>query len=352
MAACDKAAACEDRNQAVALWERAHDLSKQALQLFREAGKPDSEPTRSVLMRSTASIAVEAGLLVEAERLVCEALSGSPPSPIDDELRQLFQTVNHRRHLELRGVRLLRTELQLVLSGPEVGHGVAPARAVLDRVDAVDRLLARTIMRRSHRPFGRLKRTKELEPYLSVPRAASYAVTLRFSSQDAIDGLGLVELAVDEVIRCLDLFNRAEMDALSEAIPDQGYLKNFIGLSRNLAPDGRSIDLVGLTTERAGGELGVALRPRTALPLPVSVSEKAAETADFARKVVTGTLLVGDAMAERITVRDTEGSATAIRVAEGLGDLVRMLFEREVRAEIEHVDGAWHLLSMEPASAD
>jgi hypothetical protein len=53
----------------------------------------DAEPTRSVLHRSAASLAVECGELREAERLIAVALSGMPPDEIAEELRDLLQQV-------------------------------------------------------------------------------------------------------------------------------------------------------------------------------------------------------------------------------------------------------------------
>jgi hypothetical protein len=50
----------------------------------------DLEPTRSVLHRSAASLAIECAQLREAERLIGRALAGNPPADIADELRDLL----------------------------------------------------------------------------------------------------------------------------------------------------------------------------------------------------------------------------------------------------------------------
>ena len=50
----------------------------------------DLEPTRSVLHRSAAMLAVECSVLREAERLIGRALAGYPPSDIANELRDLL----------------------------------------------------------------------------------------------------------------------------------------------------------------------------------------------------------------------------------------------------------------------
>lgn len=48
------------------------------------------EPTRSVLHRSAAVLAIECGELRAAERLIGRALAGNPPSDVAEELRDLL----------------------------------------------------------------------------------------------------------------------------------------------------------------------------------------------------------------------------------------------------------------------
>jgi len=54
------------------------------------ANQFDLEPTRSVLHRSAATLAVECAELRDAERLIGRALAGNPPADIADELRDLL----------------------------------------------------------------------------------------------------------------------------------------------------------------------------------------------------------------------------------------------------------------------
>ncbi len=53
----------------------------------------DVEPTRSVLLRSAASLALECNREDEAERLACLGLSGHPPAEIRAELRDVLMTM-------------------------------------------------------------------------------------------------------------------------------------------------------------------------------------------------------------------------------------------------------------------
>ncbi|MCU0565377.1 MAG: hypothetical protein MUF49_02125 [Oculatellaceae cyanobacterium Prado106] len=54
------------------------------------ANQFDLEPTRSVLHRSAAVLAIECQELRDAERLIGRALAGNPPDEIANELRDLL----------------------------------------------------------------------------------------------------------------------------------------------------------------------------------------------------------------------------------------------------------------------
>ena len=55
--------------------------------------KSDAEPTRSILFRSAAQLAIECGEFKAAEKLVAAALFGNPPIEIQLELRELNQQI-------------------------------------------------------------------------------------------------------------------------------------------------------------------------------------------------------------------------------------------------------------------
>ncbi len=95
---------------------KVQEFLRQALALESEAAQMIAddlmaEPTRSVLYRSAASLAIECGELQAAEKLIARALSGTPPVEIEEELKDLFLQINVRNYLHRQGVEL--TELQL-----------------------------------------------------------------------------------------------------------------------------------------------------------------------------------------------------------------------------------------------
>ena len=91
-----------DFQQADKLLRKAYENEAKAAHLTLDVSSP--EPTRSVLFRSAASLAIDCNELREAEKLIAIGLAGDPPPDIAEELRDLFEKVNSQRHLELRGI--------------------------------------------------------------------------------------------------------------------------------------------------------------------------------------------------------------------------------------------------------
>ncbi len=92
-----------DAESATAYFREAFAYERRAAE--RVAPDVEAEPTRSVLHRSAAALAIECGESREAERLIAIALSGNPPEEIAEELRGLWQQV----YRDLRKVPLAPT---------------------------------------------------------------------------------------------------------------------------------------------------------------------------------------------------------------------------------------------------
>ncbi|MEM1324893.1 MAG: DUF2281 domain-containing protein [Bacteroidota bacterium] len=100
--------------------DSAQSLYKQAFQLEQEAalmmiGDYDIEPTRSVLFKGAATLALDSGQYVEAERMIRFGLAGHPPSLVAKELRTLLAEV-HAHHSPMNKFEQLPEELQREVS--------------------------------------------------------------------------------------------------------------------------------------------------------------------------------------------------------------------------------------------
>jgi len=256
-----------DKERASKLLRQAFDLESNAA--MQAAGRSDAEPTRSILLRSAASLALDCEELRAAERLIAVALSGDPAPELMDELRDLLEDVHFRRHLDVRGVVLdPNWEVQFSMGGRGLGFGTAPSAEFTTRVDATRNLMIRTVERRFKLPFrerGRAQKdiSSDYEVYVKAPRAASFAVTFRLGcAKDQMPLFkGEAPSILDEVLTNLELFESGEQDELRRRIPDEDYYSNFNGLANRLAPDGEEITVVGFTSHTADGkERRVALR--------------------------------------------------------------------------------------------
>jgi hypothetical protein len=94
MELCDAALLAEASGEV----DRSRELFREALAFESEAAgrlapRVDHEPTRSVIHRSAVSMALRAGELDAAGRLIAVALSGDPPVEIAEELKDLLEQV-------------------------------------------------------------------------------------------------------------------------------------------------------------------------------------------------------------------------------------------------------------------
>ena len=336
-----------------AILERARGNIEESVRLFRQALDCELravesldeqvEPTYSVLHRSAASLALNSNQPRKAEQIVAKALAGEPHPEIAEELRDIWEQINFHRHLELRGVELGEEEMQLSLAGAEVGFGYVQAREFQKRADDASRLIYRIAERRSNKAFrerGRLDRIIQanFEPYYSVPRAASFAVTLRFGRPaKQLPFPGILDSTIvttseilDELLDLMELVQSAQIAELRQRIPQPAYLRNFLSLARNLAPDGQRIRQVGLTTTIGSRTRSVAVvTPASELPAPTVVEESSAETEPVE---IAGTLLFADEIRKnQIKIIDSSERSHSVDVPDGMmRDIVRPMWGANV----------------------
>lgn len=303
--------------------------------------------TRIVLLRSVANLAREARQWSSGIDLVLKALSTEDLVPHRAELLRVLDTLRTYEHLEVAGISLSDSELQLSLAGAEAGPGFARADEVTRRVESVRALLVRNTMRQAGLPFksseSAIQRFRSsFTPYLSMPRAASYAITMRFGvnqqSELALDDSraekrpSVVE-AIDEVIRAAKVYASGGPSAIARLIDDSDYAKSTSALLRHLSPDESRIQTVGLTIMRNGRADPIALPPRTifdASPpsrVPMIVRKQALPPRNLD---IVGQLLEGNAK------RSERAYAT---IVEDSGAEVRVWYDEATHGDI--IDGYW-----------
>lgn len=347
---------------------------KQAVMAFRESLKYEAEaarkakkeaigePSESVLCRSAAAIAFNAENFLEAEKLIGLGLSGNPPEEVAEELRNLYEDVNLNRHLRLNGLALAPDEVQLVIDGNSVGHGFARSNEVFDRVETIKTLAIRTAQRKLGSPFSDAGRPSKdmnvlFNPFISVPRAASFAFTLKFgehSAQTKIPGGERATDVVTDLVQNLNYVNEGAVDKLKGRIADPGYFRNFWALSKELAPDGEKVKLVGLTIIRDGKEQRTALTRTRREYVMTTIDDLEAKAASKEHQITVVGRLSGadsDSLKIKITTK-SKNQKFNVAVPEGLGDIVRKHFEQEVRIVGMQSGKTIRLKDLQPVSGD
>ena len=323
----------------------AREAFRKAMGLERKAAcaAEGTEPDRSVLLRSAGSLALNCDELRTAEQLLATGLAGEPPEEIAEEIRDLLEQVHFRRHLDLHGLTLEGNEVQMSIAGDAVGYGVASSDEFVGRVRDFENLVLRTAERRQGMPYrergspkSRLK--NEFGVFVSVPRAASFAVTLKLGRP-----MKQMELwpddegsaVIDEVLELLDVIQERDRIELARRIPERPYLRNFAELAKKLAPDGENVSFVGLTSYRPGqpGRSVALTKPRNELGGIVAPEVPAKPPNQ--EVTVTGSLRYANAIGasqRTIKLEGEDGSEHKITVPEGMmADIVRPLWGDVVR---------------------
>jgi hypothetical protein len=248
-----------DNQAALLLFRHALILEQQAA--FMLELLPENEPSRSILFRSASSLAYNAADYETAEKLAAQGLAGYPPPEIAEELRDLFDEINFGRHLSTKGMELSASEWKMTLLGSSITKGITPANHLLTRVDKVSTLVRRTVERKLHLPFqvnqaSPDERRDRFGLFVKAMVPSSFAVIFQLGKP--IQQLPLLanelepQEVVDEVLLCLEYIQYDEVDELKKRIDNQEYYDNFVGLAKQIAPDGKEIKNVGFTVIRGG----------------------------------------------------------------------------------------------------
>ncbi len=336
-----------------ALLLRAYEKEREAASLVKD--RLELEPTRSVLFRSAAALAKRCDKFREAEQLIGLGLAGNPPHEIAEELRNLFEELNYRRHLSAKGYELCPSVFQVSFAGSEIGPGMAEKDEVINRIQWLSTNIYRTAQRKrgdKYAPGIPRKLKKEVKLEINMPIAASFAVAFRISylppkDQPTFSGMGgwRPEEIIDELMTCITLLQNEDAQKLRERFKEEAYFTSFLGLSQQVAPDGERVKLVGFTSWKDGSERRVVFdKPKKALKeFRKSISlEQSEERICATKTIIEGRLLKADSTnpkkGDKLQVIDENNKRHDVVIKEGGGDIVRTLYEAFVRVSGE-LDG-------------
>lgn len=349
-------------------WRIAGDLAIEAFHIELEAAtlafdRETSAATRILLLKSAANLAREAKAWEEGTDLAIRALSAEDLREHRTEIFRIVETLRTYAHLDVSGVTLAETEMQLTIAGPVAAPDFARADEVTTRVENLRTLVVRSAMRKSGLAFKDVTpRTPAFKsvftPYISTARAASFAVTLKFG----VNEQGELELfenmpdivsrrrppkvakVLDDVIASAKAYAEGGPEALRRVVQDDSYAKNAATLLRSISPDAKRIETVGLTIIRHGRATPVALPDRDTFDgsSPIWFAKgNQVEALPAAERVVIGQLLEGNAIRAsraRGIIVQADGSPVAFHYDEAAhGDIIDSYWKHRVRARLRRV---------------
>ena len=324
-------------DESVDAFNAAFSLEMQAAMQIQD--KYDFEPSRSIMFRSAASLALNAMLFREAEKMIALGLSGNPPEPIADELRDLYEKINFERHLKVKGVTLSDSDVQLSLSGNATSYGMIKADEFMKRAKIFDDMAIRAAERLLNKPFRESGRTSKdiksnFQTYYSVPRAASFAITMRIGYKPdqllLIDEEEIQQKVINDILENIKMINNKDENKLKSKIDNEDYFTNTLGLIKKLSPDKKEVSTVGLTTSQEGDNNMVAFT-RSTEEIKIAQIIHKIDVSEMEDIQIYGKLNYADANKCDIRLETDEGESYTIYVPRGvLADIVRPYWEQYV----------------------
>jgi hypothetical protein len=339
--------------------ERARELSRRAYQLEAEAAElvpygQASEPTRSILYRSAASLAYQCEELEATQRLAAKGLSGYPAADVRAELSDLLARVNFDLYLQSHGMKLENEEVQMGMTGGAVGLGVVLYREFQHRVEHFFRLVTKNVQRimaREYQSGGPVAQIyKTFVPAIAALREGSFIVTLRFSRSQDVYQLPLLadtSEVIDEVLAGIEMVNNGDERELRERFGDDSYYYHFVSSTREIAPDGERIRTVNFSSPSRHVRL---TRESQSIALIEQLLDVTGET-ELPIERVTGQLY--SATLDRgVRLKPEEGPTYQVIVQEGLEELVRSYFGKWVEVVGPSGNRRIHLQDFRPVDRD
>jgi hypothetical protein len=314
-----------DLAQAEGIAHQAYQYEAQAAYSVPE-GKT-SEPTRSILFRSAASLAYQCKEFDTAQRLIAEGLTGYPPEQVEKELKDLYSQVTFGQYLQAHQMLLSDEDLRLNLKGDSIGFGTIIYSEFIKRVDNVRSLIDRTVQRLMGNEYQRLGKSQPFQQTICTSEG-SFIITFRLAISEQQQKPLFFDPAqiFDEIITGMEFINNSDNDKLKKLLKKDEYYQHFIAMSRNIVPDGDRVNLVGLTTKRKSI---CVTRKRHEIELTPKIDDKDDDNYEY--KEVKGILDFAESRKKDIIGLTTEdGYEHKILVAKGLDDFVKSYFKELV----------------------
>ena len=296
-AAAERFAAIGEKEEAQRLYSRAAESESAALNQV----PPEKTRTYSALGLSTASLFYKAGNFETAEVTIFRLLGSGAVAPwASAQLRELLEVVADERLLaEELGRKYAAGSFVMSLRGGEIGSGTGPLDLILQKVTGFRSLLYRFAELVGEYPLRRRGNPpKALEGLVQArvtePTLGSYRLEIRLTEPIQKDMFEAERVKPEELSDTLfDFFesvNKGSREEVEHLIPDPGYRKALLDLTKNIAPGGKRLKEVGLYRKRGDDIQEVYLTPDLPHRIKESVGPERTEARQEEEREIRGVL--------------------------------------------------------------
>lgn len=301
----------------------------------------DLEPTRSELFLAATDIAIELHLFEDALRFAGLGLGGSFSDYYSEKFQDAISKANFNKHLLKDGLTLEPSEMEVVLDGGlRVMKGFVHIDEFKDRTNAIVQTIRRTVERRKDmkKPSkgAPAKSVSIFDPYVSTARAASYAFSVKVFGPRQTNLFLEASAILDDISNNLFLLQNGQNEELASNFKYKPFLDHFYSMATILAPDGKNVKALGVTTIHNGlvREVEFTKTKKEVSNYQLSFSQDS-KLDKWHVNTIIGVLEAGDSGYGNVIIRTKDKQRIRIKVNEGLGDMVRMYFEQEVEATVK-----------------
>lgn len=341
--------------------QRAQKLYTQAAKA-EELALADVESGKSRTLGITAVSAVslyyKAAQFQTAEALACRWL-GSEGLPMfaGEQLRGLLQSVWSEQIRERANVDFAPGQVIVSVKGGEVVEGGAPLDLIVQTVQTVQALFYRTtefLRGLPHRKRG--GPTKDIletcRPWLfqTSPGSYQFAVAVQEPKQRRLfdaDEVSPKEVT-DQFLRILRASAEAPEEELPKLVPDPDYRSTFLKLTRELAPTGKTFNLLELRSATQTRALSLVPSTREAVGMAIRAARASLPAGVPEEQTIRGVLRAVHLDQDWIEVTVDGESVHINQVGEAVDDIIGPMVNHPVIVQVTRdVDGKRHFRDIE-----
>lgn len=145
--------------------------------------------------------------------------------------------------------------MYLSFKGNAVGYGMIPYVEFFNRIEKLHTLIERVIQRKLGREYqtgGRISSIfKPFTPLLSAPSTGSINISFKLGQSKGKQQPLFFNASdiIEEILNGIELINNLDEAGLKKLIDDESYYNNFLGIAKNLAPDGDKISFISFSSK-------------------------------------------------------------------------------------------------------